>query len=297
MIDLERLRDTAAGRPFAFVVGWPIRHSLSPALHGHWLARHRLDGLYGRLALEPTAPGLDALADFLRATPNARGCNLTLPHKVAFLSRVDRVEPLAARMGAVNTIVRHADGSLEGRNTDGYGFLEALRQGAPGWRPKTPALLLGAGGAARGIAVTLLEAGCPELRIANRTRATAEKLRDDLVAAGVSTGITVIDWEDRGGALAGAGLLVNATSLGMKGGLPLDMPLDALSAEGVVNDIVYVPLETDLLRNAGARGLTAVDGLGMLLHQGRPGFETWFNQPVAVDAALRAAVLAARETS
>lgn len=286
----------ARGRPFSFIVGWPLKHSLSPALHGFWLKQHGIDGYYGRLAVEPTRPALEALMAFLKRTPNARGCNLTLPHKVEALPLLDRVEPAAARIGAVNTVIKQPDGSLLGRNSDGVGFLAALSEGAPNWWADSgPAVILGAGGAARAVMATLLDAGVPELRLVNRTQSTAVKL-----AVGLTPNdgrqIAVERWEDRAAMLDGATLLVNTTSLGMKGQPPLDLDLGRLPAGATVNDIVYVPLETPLLAAARTRGLSCVDGLGMLLHQGRMGFEAWFGARVAVSAEQRRAALAALET-
>ena len=282
----------AAGRPFAAIVGWPVEHSRSPALHGFWLKQHRIDGHYGRLPVEPRRQALEELVAFLRRTPNARGCNLTLPHKVEIVPLLDRVVPRAARIGAVNTIVKLPDGTLEGRNTDGFGFLEALTYGAPGWRADAgPVVVLGAGGAARAGVAALMDAGVPELRLIHRTQQAAIDLG---VAFTPDDGrrIVVDRWDDRARALAGATLLVNTTSLGMKGQLPLDLDLSQLPRTAVVYDIVYVPLETGLLAAARARGNRCIDGLGMLLHQGRPGFEAWFGPKVMVSAEQRRAVAA-----
>jgi len=282
----------AAGRPFAAIVGWPVEHSRSPALHGFWLKQHRIDGHYGRLPVEPRRQALEELVAFLRRTPNARGCNLTLPHKVEIVPLLDRVARGAARIGAVNTIVKLHDGTLEGRNTDGFGFLEALTYGAPGWRADAgPVVVLGAGGAARAVVAALMDAGVPELRLINRTQQAAIDLG---VAFTPDDGrrIVVDRWDDRARALAGATLLVNTTSLGMKGQLPLDLDLSQLPRTAVVYDIVYVPLETGLLAAARARGNRCIDGLGMLLHQGRPGFEAWFGPKVMVSAEQRRAVAA-----
>lgn len=273
----------------AGIVGWPVSHSRSPRLHGYWLREHGIDGAYVPL---PVPPG--RVEQALRALPllGLRGCNVTVPHKEAAFTAMDRLDPVARRIGAVNTVVVLADGSLEGRNTDGYGFLENLLAGAPGWRPEAaPAVVIGAGGAARAVAVALLEAGCPELRLANRTRARAEEM-----AAVLGGPVRVVDWAERADALAGAGLLVNTTTQGMgtqgMGGQPaLDLALDALPETALVNDCVYTPLETPLLAAARARGNPVVDGAGMLLHQGRKGFEAWFGPLPAVTAELRAFVM------
>lgn len=288
--DFSSLLTAAAGRPFAFIVGWPVAHSRSPLLHGFWLAERRIAGHYGRLAVEPGGETLAATFDFIRRTPGARGCNLTQPHKLDALSLLDAVTPEAARIGAVNTVVKRADGSLEGRNTDAFGFMAALRAGAPAWTPTAAAVVLGAGGAARAVVAALVDAGVPEVRLVNRTRQAAIDLAVQFTPDDGRT-VAVEDWSRRGAALADAGLLVNATSLGMADQPPLDLDLARLPPRAVVNDAVYVPLRTDLLRRAEARGNPTVDGLDMLLHQGRPGFAAWFGGPEpAVTPALRQAV-------
>ena len=286
------LLEEARGRPFACIVGWPVEYSRSPALHGFWLKQQGIDGYYGRLAVEPRRDALEALVAFLKATPNARGCNLTLPHKIDILPLLDRIAPAAARIGAVNTVVKLDDGTLEGRNTDGFGFLAALRENAAGWSAGTgPAVVLGAGGASRAVVASLIDAGVPELRLLNRTRASAIDL-GVAFTPGDGRNIVIESWDDRAAALKGAALVVNTTSLGMKGQPPLDLDLAQLPRAAVVDDIVYVPLETGLLSSARARGHRCVDGLGMLLHQGRPGFEAWFGRPVNVSAEQRHAVAA-----
>jgi len=288
----DTLRAEAAGRPFAAIVGWPVEHSRSPALHGFWLKQHHIDGHYGRLPVKPQRAALEELVAFLRKTPNARGCNLTLPHKVEILPLLDRIDPVARRIGAVNTIVKQPDGTLEGRNTDGFGFLEALKYNAPHWMPDTgPAVVLGAGGAARAIVASLMDVGVPEVRLVNRTRETAVDLAVALTPPGGQR-IVVGSWDERSELLDGATLLVNTTSLGMKDQPALDIDLAKLPHEAVVYDIVYVPLETYLLAAARSRGNRCVDGLGMLLHQGRPGFEAWFGPSVEVSGAQRHAVAA-----
>jgi shikimate dehydrogenase len=288
----EALLAEARGRPFAAIVGWPVDHSRSPALHGFWLRQHGIDGHYGRLPVEPTRTALEALVAFLRRTPNARGCNLTLPHKIEIMPLLDRIHAGAARIGAVNTVIRHADGTLEGRNSDGFGFLAALQDGAPAWKAAAgPVVVLGAGGAARAIVATLVDAGVPQVRLLNRTQTAA-------VALGLAftprdgRQIAIERWDERAERLDGATLLVNTTSLGMKGQPPLDLDLALLPTGAAVDDIVYVPLETPLLAAARARGNRCVDGLGMLLHQGRMGFQAWFGTEVAVSPAQRHAVAA-----
>ena len=269
----------------AGVFGWPVAHSRSPRLHGFWLERHGIDGAYLPFAVRP-----ENLSAALRALPvlGLRGVNLTLPHKEAALGLVDRASEEASRIGAVNTIVVDGDGRLEGRNTDGYGFLAHLKASVPGWRPESgPAVLLGAGGAARAIAVVLLDAGVPELRLVNRTPARAAGL-----AKALGGNIAAVPWQDRGLALEGAGLLVNSTTLGMVGQPPLDLDLSRLPGQAPVYDIVYAPLETPLLAASRAHGHPCVDGIGMLLHQARPGFAAWFGVEPEVTEELRSFVLA-----
>jgi shikimate dehydrogenase len=268
----------------AGVMGWPVQHSRSPLLFGHWFAEHGIAGAYVRLAVRE-----QDFEQVLRALPKAgfRGVNVTLPHKLPALALADGATPAAKVIGAANTLIFAPDGRITADNTDGYGFLENVRAGAPGWSPAAaPALVLGAGGAARAILHMLLETGVPAIRLANRTRARAEALADRFGAR-----IAVVDWEARDAAADGAGLIVNTTSLGMTGKPPLEISLDAAPASAVVTDIVYAPLETGILAQARARGLVAVDGLGMLLHQARPGFRAWFGPDPKVTPALRRAVL------
>jgi shikimate dehydrogenase len=274
--------------PRAGVIGWPVDHSRSPKLHGFWLRQHGISGRYDRLPVPP-----EDLSGFFAALPKEpgfRGVNVTLPHKETVLPHLHQVDALAKRIGAVNTVIVQPDGTLFGTNTDAFGFLESLKADAPpGWRAETaPAVVIGAGGAARAVIVALLDAGVAELRLANRSRDRAEALATEF---GPSI-IRVVDWDERAAALGGAGLLVNTTSLGMVGKPPLDLPLDDLPKDALVNDIVYSPLQTGLLANAAARGNPVVDGLGMLLHQGRPGFAAWFGAAPAVTPELRRAVLA-----
>jgi shikimate dehydrogenase len=271
----------------AGIMGWPVAHSRSPTLHNFWLEEYGIDGAYVPLPVRP-----EQLTKALQALPalGFRGCNLTIPHKRLALSVVDRVEPLARRIGAVNTVIVAADSTLEGRNTDVYGFSQSLREGAPDWQPTSgPAAVLGAGGAARAVVAALVEMGVGEVRLINRTPDRAQRVAEDLAAS--QTRISVLPWEARGAALADAGLLVNTTSLGMTGEPELAIDVVRLPQSAVVADLVYVPLETPLLAAARRRGHRCVDGLGMLLHQGRPGFEAWFGVPVSVTRDLRAAVL------
>jgi len=269
-------------------MGWPVAHSLSPALHGYWLKRHGIDGSYERLEVAP-----DNLASALHAlaAKGFAGCNLTIPHKETALPLMETLDPTAKRIGAVNTVAVGPEGMLAGYNTDGYGFIENLRAGIPGWKASSgPALVLGAGGASRAILDALIQDGSPEIRLANRNLARAEEL-----ARAFGSKIKVLAWERRETALSGASLLVNATSLGMEKNPPLELALDALPPGAAVCDIVYAPLETGLLKAAKARGLRSVDGLGMLLHQARPAFRLWFGVLPEVTPELRSAVLAARD--
>lgn len=277
--------------PRAGVMGWPVSHSLSPRLHGHWLARYKIDGSYDAVAVEP-----EGLADALSrlAETGFRGVNLTVPHKEAAMALVDTVDDTAQRIGAINTIVVEDGGALAGSNTDAFGFIENLRdhaadQVAAAWSGR-PATVLGAGGAARAVCTALLDCGVGDIRLVNRTPERATSLAEQL--PGLKKCATIVSWNDRAEALGGAGLLVNTTVLGMTGQEPLDLDLADLPVDATVNDIVYAPLETDLLAQARQRGNNVVDGLGMLLHQARPGFRAWFGVDPAVDNQLRQAVLA-----
>ena len=268
----------------AGVMGWPVGHSRSPRLHGYWLERYGIDGAYLPLPVRPEAftAALRALADL-----GFCGVNVTIPHKEAALAACDEVDATARRIGAVNTVV-FRDGRLLGSNSDAFGFLASLRAAAPGWCPgDAPAVVLGAGGAARAVVAALGDAGVAELRLVNRTMARAERL-----AAQLGGTIRVYGPADAAAALAGAGLLVNSTSLGMTGQPPLELELAGLPASALVADLVYQPLETTLLAEAKARGNNVVDGIGMLLHQARPGFEAWFGVAPEVTDDLRRFVLA-----
>ncbi|HVI52766.1 MAG TPA: shikimate dehydrogenase [Candidatus Sulfotelmatobacter sp.] len=264
----------------AGVMGWPVGHSRSPRLHGFWLQSLGIDGAYLPLPVKP-----EDFESVFRALPRMgfAGANVTVPHKEAAMILADEVEPLARRIGAVNTLVVRSDGSILGRNTDAFGFIENLRQGAAGFSAaRGPAVVLGAGGAARAVIAALQDDGCPDIRLLNRTRARAEE-----VAQALGGKVTVLEWDARAAALEGAALLVNTTTLGMTGQQPLDLPLDALPPDALVTDIVYAPLMTDLLARAQARGNRLVDGLGMLLHQARPGFQAWFGVMPEVTGELR----------
>lgn len=268
----------------AGVIGWPVDHSLSPRLHGYWLQHYGIDGVYLPL---PVAP--EDIESAIRNLPDNgfAGANVTVPHKEVAFKTVDTLSDTAKKIGAVNTIVCGKDGLLHGDNTDAFGFMENIRATVLDWTPNTsPAVVLGAGGAARAVIAALIEAGASDIRLTNRTRDRARHLAEHFGAA-----VQVVAWDDRHVAVDGAGLLVNTTTLGMTGKPALEMQLTGLSADAVVNDIVYAPLQTPLLQAAAKAGYRAVDGLGMLLHQARPGFEAWFGKRPEVTAELRRHVL------
>lgn len=270
--------------PLAGVIGHPVAHSRSPQLHGHWLRKYGLPGHYIPMDIAP-----EDFESALRMLPKLGfvGANVTIPHKERVMEIADQVSDRATLIGAANTIIFRADGGIHADNTDGYGFLENLRQGAPDWDPKAgPAVVLGAGGAARAVVAALLDSGVPEIRITNRTKLRAEKLREDF-----GSRLSVVEWVKAGNVLEDAALVVNTTSLGMVGKPELRVPLDGLRRGAVVTDLVYAPLQTRLLRVAEDQGCTTVDGLGMLIHQAVPGFERWFGQRPEVDEATRAAIL------
>ena len=270
--------------PLAGVIGHPIAHSKSPQLQRHWLKTLGISGYYIPMDVSP-----DHLAQVLDSLPKAGfvGVNVTVPHKERVMELAHQITDRAALIGAANTLVFRDDGTIHADNTDGYGFIENLREGAPNWVPNAgPAVVLGAGGAARAVVSALLDAGVPEILISNRTRLRAELLQNDF-----GKRLKVIDWVQAGNMLEEATTVVNTTSLGMIGKPELRVPLDGLQPGTVVTDLVYAPLKTRLLAEAEAAGCTTVDGLGMLLYQAVPGFERWFGQRPTVDAATRAAVL------
>ncbi len=276
----------------AGVMGWPIAHSRSPELHGYWLERYKIEGACVPLAVAPEDLGaaLEALS-----TLGFAGASITLPHKEAALALVAEADDSARRIGAVNTVVVRSDGTLLGMNTDGFGFLENIHHGHPAWDAGAgPIVVLGAGGAARAIVTALVAEGAGEIRLINRTEEKARGLAAGM-GPGAASEIQVRPWRERGAALDGAALLVNATSLGMTGAPALEIDLEALPADALVNDIVYAPLETGLLAAARARGNPVVDGIGMLLHQARPSFAAWFGVEPEVTEDLRRRVLASRE--
>ena len=270
--------------PIAGVIGHPIAHSKSPALFAHWFREYGVRGHY--IPMDVVDRDLETV---LRTMPRMGfvGCNVTIPNKEQVLKIADKVTDRATLIGAANTITFAEDGRILADNTDGYGFVENLRQGAPDWQPGAgPAAVLGAGGAARAIVSALLDAGVPQVMISNRTRIRAENLKSDFGAR-----VTVVDWVKSGNMLEDAATVVNTTSLGMVGKSEFRVPLDGLSPKAVVSDIVYTPLQTKLLETAAEIGCRTVDGLGMLLHQAVPGFERWFGLRPEVTEKTRAAIL------
>ena len=267
----------------AGVMGWPVAHTRSPAIHNHWITKYGLKGAYVQLPVQPER--LEAAIRGLAALGFA-GCNVTVPHKVSAMRFIDELHPAARRVAAINTIVVQADGRLLGMNNDGAGYIQSLRDADATWHGDAgPALVLGAGGAARAIVVALLDEGVPELRITNRTLERAQELANDF-----GDRVKVVPWAERNDAMAGVSLLVNTTTLGMHGQAPLDVALGALPLEAMVSDAIYIPLETPLLAQARMRGHRTVNGLGMLLNQARPAFQSWFGVLPEVTPELRAAV-------
>ncbi len=270
------------GKPKACVIGWPVAHSRSPLIHRFWLDRLKINGSYELAAVAP--PDFPAFVREL-ARRGFAGANVTLPHKQMAFELCDVMTTTAARLKAVNTLWIEA-GKLCGDNTDAAGFMGSLDQDSPGWDINSGnAVVIGAGGAARAIVYALTLRGMNRILLINRTKGRAAELASDFGAS-----IDVVDFHDLPGALAGANLLVNTTSLGMRGQPPFAIDLTPLPPHAVVSDIVYVPLETELIRTAQARGLRAVSGIGMLLHQAVPGFERWFGIKPCVTPELRGVV-------
>ncbi len=267
----------------AFVIGHPIKHSKSPLIHGTWLNDLGIAGAY---VPQDVAP--DALPGFIERVREGEfvGGNVTIPHKEAVMALIDHVDPLAAKIGAVNTIVRHGR-ALEGFNTDYLGFLANLDAGAPGWDAQLQtAIVLGAGGASRAILVGLIDRGVPEIVLINRTSERAERLAHEF-----GPSVRAATFDDFPMVAPRAGLVVNTSAVGMDGTRFDDLALETLKTGAVVTDIVYTPLMTPLLTDARAQGFAYVDGLGMLLHQAVPGFAAWFGTTPRVDDRLRSIVL------
>tara|TARA_R110002073_G_scaffold66699_9_gene166446 strand:+ start:2039 stop:2884 length:846 start_codon:yes stop_codon:yes gene_type:complete len=270
-----------ASAKIAGVVGDPISHSLSPKLHRYWLRKYGVTGDYAAFHVAK-----NELADFIARLKSNKieGVNLTVPHKESAMALVDELDASAKKIGAVNTIYFDERGKMIGANTDGYGFLKHLKQTTQSWAAeKGPVTIIGAGGAARAVIISLLDEGVPEIRLVNRTLERATSLANEIA----DSRIKVIPWRDREDALLNAELLVNVTTLGMTGQPALELSLDNLPIKATVYDIVYSPLETDLLKRARERGNETVDGLGMLLHQAVPGFKAWFGVMPEVDQGLR----------
>ena len=268
----------------AGIMGWPVAHSRSPVIHNHWIKQYGLNGSYVLLPVQPQ--NLSEAIRGLKALGFA-GCNVTIPHKVEVLKLMDYVDPVAKEMGAVNMIVVGQSGELRGFNTDGAGYIQSLRDVKPDWRADAgPIVVLGAGGAARAILMSLVNEGAKEIRLINRTRSRADELAAEFGEACIKT----YNWEERHEALDRAALLVNVTNQGMHGEPPLEIHLDRLPPTAFVSDAIYIPLETDLLAKARARGNLTVNGLGMLINQARPAFEAWFGIRPEVTQELRDAL-------
>ena len=264
----------------AGVLGWPVAHSRSPKIHSYWISKYGLLGAYVQL---PVAPGQLGLALPGLAALGFRGCNITLPHKVDALHLVDALDANAARIGAINTIVVQGDGSLKGFNNDGFGYIQSLLDAKPDWRADAgPVAVLGAGGAARAVVLSLADRGAREIRLLNRTPEKAQALANEFGAP-----VRALPWSQRHAALADVAMLVNTTSQGMQGQPALDLDLAALPLHALVSDVIYVPMQTPLLAAARQRGNATVNGLGMLLNQARPAFQAWFGVLPDVTPELR----------
>jgi shikimate dehydrogenase len=267
----------------AGVMGWPVMHSRSPLLHNYWFRKHELAGTYVPLAIRP-----EGLADALRALHplGFAGCNLTIPHKQQAMKIVDEVDALARSIGAISCVVVRGDGSLAGTNNDCYGFIHNVRQEQPGWRADAgPVVVVGAGGGSRAVCYGLAQEGAREIRLVNRTLERAKRIAGEFGGP-----IRAVAWDERHDALEGAAMVVNTTSCGMVGQPPLDIRLDKLPKSALAADIIYIPLETPFLAAARKRGNRTVNGLGMLLHQGRPAWKAWFGIEPEVTPELRAMV-------
>src|ERR1700730_17358693 len=267
----------------AGVMGWPVMHSRSPKIHNYWFAKYGLAGTYVPLAVRP-----DGLRAALRALAplGFAGCNLTIPHKETAFEIVDRVDPSAQRIGAINCVAVAPDGTLDGSNNDGFGYIQSILESAPSWRAGAgPIVVIGAGGAARAILLSLADRGARDIRLVNRTAARAAAVEREFGAP-----IKALAWDDRHAALDGAAMLVNATSQGMAGEGPLDIALDRLPTGALVCDIVYIPRETPLLAAARRRGNRTVNGLSMLLHQARSACHAWLGGMPEATAELRAMI-------
>jgi shikimate dehydrogenase len=267
----------------AGLVGWPVAHSRSPTIHNYWLDQYEIPGRY---VLLPVPPEKLAIALPGLAVLGFRGCNVTTPHKQAVMPLIDRVDELARRIGAVNTIVVEKDGTLTGFNNDGNGFVQSLRDAKADWRPDAgPIVVLGAGGAARAVVASLAAQGAREIRLVNRTFERAQG-----IAKEYGPPVTAFPWEKRNDALADVALLANATNQGMMGKPALDISLDRLPPHALVGDLIYTPRETPLLAAARARGNMTVNGLGLLLNQARPAFQAWYGVMPDITPGLLSAI-------
>jgi shikimate dehydrogenase len=267
----------------AGVMGWPVMHSRSPMLHNYWFQKHQLAGTYVPLAIRP-----EGLAAALRALHplGFAGCNLTIPHKQQAMTIVNEIDEVAKRIGAISCVVVRSDGSLAGSNNDCYGFIHNIKQEQPGWRADAgPAVVIGAGGGSRAVCYGLAQEGAKEIRLVNRSLDRAKGIANEF-----GSPIKALPWEQRHDALEGAATVVNSTSQGMVGQPALDIKLDKLPANALVADIIYIPLETPFLAAARKRGNRTVNGLGMLLHQGRPAWKAWFGIEPEVTPELRSMI-------
>ncbi len=267
----------------AGVMGWPVMHSRSPMLHNYWFKKHGLAGTYVPLAIRP-----EHLAAALRGLHplGFAGVNVTIPHKQETMKIVHEVDALARSIGAISCVIVRPDGSLVGTNNDCYGFIHALRQEHPGWRADAgPVVVIGAGGGSRAVCYGLAQEGAREIRLVNRTLERAKGIE-----AQFGSPIKTLPWEQRQEVLEGAAMVVNTTSCGMVGNPALDLKLDKLPKSALAADIVYIPLETPFLAAARMRGNRTVNGLGMLLNQGRPAWKLWFGIEPEVTAELRTMV-------
>ena len=285
-----KLANSVQGTAKAGILGWPVTHSRSPLIHGYWFKMHNLEGSYEKLPASPE-DFQDVVMGLMEA--GYAGVNVTMPHKEAAYALADVVDPSASRLSAANLLV-FKKGEIHAANTDGYGFLQSLREGSEDTNIEkkwlsNPVALLGAGGASRAIIGALVDAGVPELRISNRTMEKVESL--GFLCEETQTKMTAVPWSDRAAMLGGCGLLVNTTTLGMSGQPALDISLDKLPGFAAVVDIVYAPLQTSLLKVAAQKGLRTFDGLGMLLHQAVPSFYAWFGVTPEVTSELRQLVI------
>ena len=267
----------------AGVMGWPVMHSRSPMMHNYWFKKHGLAGTYVPLAIRP-----EHLSAALRGLHplGFAGVNVTIPHKQEAMKIVHEVDTLAKSIGAISCVIVRSDGSLAGTNNDCYGFIHAVRQEQPGWRADAgPVVVIGAGGGSRAVCYGLAQEGAREIRVVNRTLARAKGIAQEFGGP-----IRALPWEQRREALEGAAMVVNTTSCGMVGQPALDIELDKLPQSALVADIIYIPLETPFLAAARKRGNSTINGLGMLLNQGRPAWKAWFGIEPEVTAELRAIV-------